>query len=87
MKLSAEGGIAPFWGHGNLPEKVSRDMGYRSDSIAISLDMRPLSPLAVRRRTIVRTKRRWLSLMSREGLANSASCFQKLGEAHSALET
>ena len=37
------GGIAPFWGSANLPEKVSRDMGYRSDSIAISRDMGPLS--------------------------------------------
>ena len=32
-------GIAPFWGSSNLPEKVLRDMGYRSDSIAISRDI------------------------------------------------
>ena len=32
----------PFWRSANLPEKVSRDMGYRSDSIAISRDMGPL---------------------------------------------
>ena len=38
------GGIAPFWGAANLPEKVSRDMVYRSDSIAISWAMGPLSP-------------------------------------------
>ena len=37
------GGIAPFRGSANIPEKVSRDMGYRSDSIAISRDMGPLS--------------------------------------------
>ena len=37
------GCIAPFWGSANLPEKVSRDMGYRSDSIAVSRDMGPLS--------------------------------------------
>ena len=36
------GGIAPFQGSANLPEKVSRDMGYRSDSIAVSHDMGPL---------------------------------------------
>ena len=36
------GGIAPFWGSANLPEKVSRDMGYRSDSIAVSRDRGPL---------------------------------------------
>ena len=36
-------GIAPFWGSANLPEKVSRDTGYRSDSIAVSRDMGPLS--------------------------------------------
>ena len=36
------GGIAPFWGTANLPEKLSRDMGYRSDSIAVSRDMGPL---------------------------------------------
>ena len=35
-------GLAPFWGAPNLPEKVSRDMGYRSDSSAISRDMGPL---------------------------------------------
>ena len=40
---STKGGIAPFWGSANLPEKVSRDMGYRSDSIAVSRDMGPLS--------------------------------------------
>ena len=37
------GGIAPFWGSADLPEKVSFDMGYRSDGIAISPDMGPLS--------------------------------------------
>ena len=37
------GGIAPFWGSANLPEKLPRDMGYRSDSIAISRDMGPIS--------------------------------------------
>ena len=37
------GGISPFWGDANLPPKVSRDMGYRSDSIAVSRDMGPLS--------------------------------------------
>ena len=36
-------GIAPFWGSADLPEKVSRDMGYRSDSIAISRNMGSLS--------------------------------------------
>ena len=40
-------GIAPFWGSANFPDKVSRDMGYRSDSIAISHDMGPLSLLTV----------------------------------------
>ena len=40
-----EGSIAPFWGSANLPAKVSRNMGYRSDSIAISRDMAPLSEL------------------------------------------
>ena len=37
-------GIAPYWGSANLPAKVSRDMGYRSDSIAVSRDMGPLRP-------------------------------------------
>ena len=36
------GGIALFWGR-SIPYKVSRDMGYGSDSIAISRDMGPLS--------------------------------------------
>ena len=44
VKLSTKGGVAPFWGSANLPERVSRDMGHRSDSIAISRDMGPLSP-------------------------------------------
>ena len=46
VKLSRKGGgIAPLWGSAmptSLP-KASRDMGYRSDSIAISRDMGPLS--------------------------------------------
>ena len=29
------GVIAPLWGSANLPAKVSRNMGYHSDSIAI----------------------------------------------------
>ena len=37
------GGIAPFWGSADLPDKVSRDTGYCSDSITISCDMGPLS--------------------------------------------
>ena len=36
------GGIVPFWGAVNLPEKGSHDMGCRSDSITISRDMVPL---------------------------------------------
>ena len=32
------GRIAPFWRSADLPEKVSRDTGYHSDSIAISRD-------------------------------------------------
>ena len=40
VKLSTKGGIAPFWGDANLAEKVSRDVGYRSGSIAISRDIR-----------------------------------------------
>ena len=37
------GGIAPFWGSANFLSEISRDMGYRSDSIGISHDMVPLS--------------------------------------------
>ena len=33
------GAIAPFWGIANLPEKVSRDMEYRNESIAMSRDL------------------------------------------------
>ena len=43
VKLSTQGGgggshhrgVAPLWGSAKLREKVSHDMGYRSDSIAI----------------------------------------------------
>ena len=39
-----QGGVSHHFGESaNLPEKVSRDMGYRSDSIAVSRDMGPLS--------------------------------------------
>ena len=43
VKLSTKGGIAPFWGSADLPWKVSRNMGYRSDRIAVSRDMGPLN--------------------------------------------
>ena len=36
-------GIAPCWGIAGTAEKVSRDRGYRSDTIAVSRDMGPLS--------------------------------------------
>ena len=36
---------APFWGAANLPEEVSRDIGYHSDSIVISRNMGPLGVL------------------------------------------
>ena len=42
------GGIAPYWGSADVPEKVSRDMLYRSDTIAISREMGPfVMPLTV----------------------------------------
>ena len=44
VKLSTEGGgVAPIWGSAYLLEKVSRDMGSRSDSIEMSRDMGTLS--------------------------------------------
>ena len=42
VKLSTKGGIASFGGSANVTEKVSRDMGYRSDAIVVSRDMGPL---------------------------------------------
>ena len=43
--IGTKGGgvIVPCSGSANLPTKASRDMGHRSDSIAISRDMGPLS--------------------------------------------
>ena len=38
------GGSAPCWGTTGMAEKVSRDRGYRSDTIAISCDIGPLRP-------------------------------------------
>ena len=38
------GGTAPICGRANFPEKVSRDMGYRSDSTALSPVVGPLRP-------------------------------------------
>ena len=45
VKLSTKGGGVSHHSGGvlTLPEKVSRDMGYRSDSIAVSRNMGPLS--------------------------------------------
>ena len=43
VKLSTKAGYRTILGSADLPEKVSRDTGYRSDSIAISRDMGPLS--------------------------------------------
>ena len=44
-KLSTKGRVSHhFGGVPDLPWKVSRDMGYRSDSIAISRNMGPLRP-------------------------------------------
>ena len=40
-----QGGYRTILGSANLLEKVLRDMGYRSDSIAISRGMGPLCPL------------------------------------------
>ena len=43
-KKAPRQGIAPCWGIAGMAEKVSRDRGYRSDTIAkISHDMGPLS--------------------------------------------
>ena len=43
VKLSTRGVSHHFWGASNLPGNVSSDMGYPSNSIAISRDMGPLS--------------------------------------------
>ena len=43
--LKGGGGIAPTWGSAKPTEKVSGDMGYRSDGLAISRDVGPLSTL------------------------------------------
>ena len=40
-ETKCQGGVSHHFG-GVLPGKVSRDMGYRSDSIAVSRDMGPL---------------------------------------------
>ena len=56
VKLSAKGGVTHPFGQLYLPEKASRDIGYRSDSIAISRDMgllslnqRPENPIKIRK--------------------------------------
>ena len=44
MKQTTQGGFAPFWGTAITSlKKASRDMGYRTDSIARSRDMGPWS--------------------------------------------
>ena len=45
QKKAPSGGIAPCWGIAGMAEKVSRDRGYRSDTIAVARDMGPLSPV------------------------------------------
>ena len=42
VKLSIKGGDRTIVGSANIPEKVSHDMGYRSDSIVVSRDVGPL---------------------------------------------
>ena len=39
---STKGGYRTILGSANLPENASREMGYRSDGVAISRDMGPL---------------------------------------------
>ena len=49
VKQRTKGGvIAHSWGSANLPLKISRDMGYRSHSIAVSRDMGPLRSLTAK---------------------------------------
>ena len=74
VKLSAKGvGIAPFWGRANLPEKVSRDMGYRSDIIATSRNMRPLSLVEQRREKRTRPPPKQSPLGNLSGLKEKLS--------------
>ena len=52
MKLSTKGGYRTLLGRGaNLPEKVSHDMGYRCDSIAISRNVGPLRVSGLQKKT------------------------------------
>ena len=50
----------------NLPEKVSRDMGYRSDSIAVSCDMGPLSY----RRFLLRRYQKFLNFYATDAFSH-----------------
>ena len=62
-----------FGGNANLPQRVSHDMGYRSDSIAISHDMGPLRWLSDPRRCACLVQYRpWLHefVPTRDSLAN-----------------
>ena len=54
------GGIAPCWGIAGIAEKISRDRGYRSDTIAISRDMGPLSPCLVTLASEIRSGGLWV---------------------------
>ena len=42
LKLSIKGGYRTIWASAKLSQKISRDMGYHSDSIAVSRDTGPL---------------------------------------------
>ena len=54
------GGIAPCWGIAGMAEKVSRDRGYRSDTIAISRDMgQRVSNAALANAALVLSSKNW----------------------------
>ena len=60
-------GVSHRFGGVLISLKVSRDMGYRSDSIAISRDMGPLSEnqLQAQNQEIIDTKKRLFSLSAK----------------------
>ena len=68
-------GIAPFWGPANLPEKVLRDMGYRSNSIAIWCDMGPLRGKfrAIFRAAQIMKCKPWTERLAKKGLSRQVS--------------
>ena len=79
-KKAPKGGIAPCWGIAGMAEKVSRDRGYRSDSIAVSRDMGPLKSKGGLIRKKCKVEKRSLEVRERDQIMGHQKDMHRRGE-------